>query len=111
MFYQHGAARADVSSVSTLSRIDAIRSVYGVSVSRSLMKVEALDKDPSSSVFQMDGFISNSDYVAKKITMVLFINGMNYQCNAISNYQEKTISITKLLKLQTKNKVNKLSLH
>ncbi|CAL5439080.1 unnamed protein product [Camellia sinensis] len=73
----HGAARADVHSVATASRLDAIRSVYGVSVARNLMKIEVSDDDPSSSVFEMDGFISNSNYVAKKITMVLFINGTN----------------------------------
>ena len=39
------------------------------------MQIEASDEDPSSSIFKMDGFISNSNYVAKKITMVLFING------------------------------------
>lgn len=39
------------------------------------MTIEASDDDPSSSVFKMDGFISNSNYIAKKITMVLFING------------------------------------
>ncbi|GMQ02103.1 hypothetical protein CsSME_00048486 [Camellia sinensis var. sinensis] len=72
---KHGAARADVHSVATASRLDAIRSVYGVSVARNLMKIEVSDDDPSSSVFEMDGFISNSNYVAKKITMVLFING------------------------------------
>ncbi|KAF7123256.1 hypothetical protein RHSIM_Rhsim12G0006000 [Rhododendron simsii] len=73
---KHGAARADVHSVATASRLDAIRSVYGVSVARNLMTIEASDDDPSSSVFKMDGFISNSNYIAKKITMVLFINGM-----------------------------------
>lgn len=74
--YQHGAARADVHSVATSSRLDAIRSVYGLSVARNLIKIEASDNDPSSSVFEMDGFISNSNYVVKKTTMVLFINGM-----------------------------------
>ncbi|KAF7146846.1 hypothetical protein RHSIM_Rhsim03G0213900 [Rhododendron simsii] len=71
---KHGAARADVHSVATASMLDAIRSVYGVSVARNLMTIEASDDDPSSSVFKMDGFISNSNYIAKKITMVLFIN-------------------------------------
>lgn len=74
--FQHGASRADVHSVATSSRLDAIRSVYGLSVARNLIKIEASDNDPSSSVFEMDGFISNSNYVAKKTIMVLFINGM-----------------------------------
>lgn len=73
---QHGAARADVHTVATSSRLDAIKSVYGVSVAHNLLKVEARDNDPSSSIFEMNGFISNSSYSAKKITMVLFINGL-----------------------------------
>lgn len=40
------------------------------------MNIEASDNDSSTSVFKMDGFISDSNYVAKKTTMVLFINGM-----------------------------------
>lgn len=73
---QHGAARPDVHSVVTSSRLDAIRSVYGVSVARNLIKIDASDSDSSNSVFSMDGFISNSNYIAKKTIMVLFINGM-----------------------------------
>ncbi|XP_059630980.1 DNA mismatch repair protein MLH1-like [Cornus florida] len=76
---KHGAARADVHSVATSSRLGAIRSVYGVSVARNLMKIEVCDDDPSTSVFEMDGFISNSNYAAKKITMVLFINGKSFE--------------------------------
>ncbi|CAL8107726.1 unnamed protein product [Prunus armeniaca] len=91
---KHGAARADVNSVATISRIDAIRSVYGVSVARCLMKVEALDKDPSSSVFQMEGFISNSNYVAKKITMVLFINDRLVDCTALKRALEIVYAAT-----------------
>lgn len=79
---QHGAARADVHSVGTPSRLDAIRSVYGVSVAQNLMKIEDSDNDPSSSVFKMDGLISNFNFVAKKITMVLFINGIYHSFSA-----------------------------
>nr|XP_028946194.1 LOW QUALITY PROTEIN: DNA mismatch repair protein MLH1 [Malus domestica] len=91
---KHGAARADVNSVSTASRIDAIRSVYGVSVARSLMTIEASDKDPSSSVFQMDGFISDSNYVAKKITMVLYINDRLVDCTALKRALEVVYAAT-----------------
>lgn len=73
---QHGAARADVHSIAASSRLDVIRSVYGVSVAHNLMAIEASDDDPSSSVFEMSGLISDSNHIAKKITMVLFINGM-----------------------------------
>lgn len=73
---QHGAARADVHSIAATSRRDVIRSVYGVSVSQNLMAIEASDNDASSSIFEMSGLISDSNYNAKKITMILFINGM-----------------------------------
>ncbi|XP_057994845.1 DNA mismatch repair protein MLH1 isoform X3 [Hevea brasiliensis] len=91
---KHGAARADVHSVATSSRLDSIRSVYGVSVARNLMKIEASDSDPSSSVFDMNGFISNSNYIAKKMTMVLFINDRLVECNALKRALEIVYAAT-----------------
>ncbi|XP_057974528.1 DNA mismatch repair protein MLH1 isoform X2 [Malania oleifera] len=91
---KHGAAGADVHTVATSSRLDAIRSVYGLSVARSLMKIEASDDDPSSSVFSMDGFISNSNYTAKKITMVLFINNRLVDCSALKRAIEVVYAAT-----------------
>ncbi|XP_007020138.2 PREDICTED: DNA mismatch repair protein MLH1 isoform X1 [Theobroma cacao] len=91
---KHGAARADVHSVATSSRLDAIRSVYGLSVARNLIKIEASDNDPSSSVFEMDGFISNSNYVVKKTTMVLFINDRLVECTALKRALEIVYSAT-----------------
>ncbi|KAL6512140.1 DNA mismatch repair protein [Orobanche gracilis] len=91
---KHGAARADVHSIATSSRLDAIRAVYGVSVAQNLMKIEASDDDPSSSVFEMDGFISNSNYIAKKITMVLFINDRLVECGALKRSIEIVYSAT-----------------
>lgn len=72
---QHAANRADVHSASTSSRLDAIRNVYGASVVRDLMEIEVSDENAGDAVFKMDGYISNANYVAKKITMILFING------------------------------------
>ncbi|CAI9115041.1 OLC1v1015875C1 [Oldenlandia corymbosa var. corymbosa] len=91
---KHGAARADVHSVATSSRLDAIRCVYGVSVARNLMTIEASDNDPSSSVFKMEGFISNSNYAAKKITMVLFINDRLVECGALKRAIEIVYAAT-----------------
>ncbi|XP_057531841.1 DNA mismatch repair protein MLH1 isoform X2 [Amaranthus tricolor] len=91
---KHGAARADVQSVPTSSRIDAIRSVYGVSVSRNLINIEVTDDDPSRSVFSMKGFISNSNYVAKKITMVLFINDRLVECSTLKRAIEIVYAAT-----------------
>ena len=64
-------------SASTSSRLDAIRIVYGASVVRDLMEIEVSDENAGDAVFKMDGYISNANYVAKKITMILFINGRN----------------------------------
>ncbi|VFQ90549.1 unnamed protein product [Cuscuta campestris] len=91
---KHGAARADVHSSVTPSRLDAIRSVYGVSVSRNLIKINVSDNDPSSSVFEMDGLISNANYIAKKITMVLFINDRLVECGALKRAIEIVYSAT-----------------
>ncbi|KAL9229052.1 hypothetical protein vseg_004568 [Gypsophila vaccaria] len=91
---KHGGARADVHTVATSSRLDAIRSVYGVSVARNLIKIEASDNDTSSSVFDMKGFISNSNYVAKKITMVLFINDRLVECSALKRAIEIVYAAT-----------------
>ncbi|GAB2271897.1 DNA mismatch repair protein [Dionaea muscipula] len=91
---KHGAARADVHTVGTSSKLDAIRSVYGVSVARNLMRIEASDSDMSSSVFQMMGFISDSNYVAKKITMVLYINDRLVECSALKRAIEVVYAAT-----------------
>ncbi|XP_031389747.1 DNA mismatch repair protein MLH1 isoform X4 [Punica granatum] len=91
---KHGAARADVHTVATSSSLDAIRSVYGVSVARNLMKVEASDDDPSSSIFEMNGFISNASYSAKKITMVLYINDRLVECSALKRAIEVVYAAT-----------------
>ncbi|KAL3845674.1 hypothetical protein ACJIZ3_003077 [Penstemon smallii] len=91
---KHGAGRADVHSVATSSRLDAIRSVYGLSVAQNLMKIEASDSDPSSSIFEMDGFISNSNYTAKKITMVLFINDRLVECGSLKRAIEIVYAAT-----------------
>ncbi|XP_011096073.1 DNA mismatch repair protein MLH1 [Sesamum indicum] len=91
---KHGAARADVHSVATTSRLDTIRSVYGVSVAQNLMEIEVSEDDPSSSIFEMDGFISNSNYIAKKITMVLFINDRLVECGALKRAIEIVYAAT-----------------
>ncbi|XP_021898319.1 DNA mismatch repair protein MLH1 [Carica papaya] len=91
---KHGAARADVYSVATSSRLDSIRSVYGVSVAHNLIEIEISDDDPSSSIFEMDGFVSNSNYVAKKTTLVLFINDRLVECTALKRAIEIVYAAT-----------------
>ncbi|XP_020538956.1 DNA mismatch repair protein MLH1 isoform X2 [Jatropha curcas] len=91
---KHGAARADVHSVVTSSRLDSIRSVYGVSVARNVMKIEVSDSNPSSSVFDMNGFISDANYTAKKTTMVLFINDRLVECTGLKRAIEIVYAAT-----------------
>ncbi|KAH0437039.1 hypothetical protein IEQ34_026302 [Dendrobium chrysotoxum] len=73
---KHGANKADVSTVIAASRLDAIKMVYGMPIARDLMEIGASDNNPTRSVFEMDGFISSANYMAKKTTMVLFINAL-----------------------------------
>ncbi|CAN0840653.1 DNA mismatch repair protein MLH1 [Linum grandiflorum] len=91
---KHGAGRADVHSSATSLRLDSIRSVYGASVSCNLMKIESSDNDPAGSIFSMDGFISNSNYIAKKTTMVLFINDRLVECTALKRALEIVYAAT-----------------
>ncbi|XP_020959092.1 DNA mismatch repair protein MLH1 isoform X4 [Arachis ipaensis] len=91
---KHGATRADVHTVATSSRLDAIRSVYGISVARNLMKIEASDNNPATSIFEMQGYMSNANYASKKITMVLFINDRLVECSALKRAIEIVYAAT-----------------
>ncbi|KAG1331194.1 putative DDT domain-containing protein [Cocos nucifera] len=91
---KHGANRADVHTVAACSRLDAIRTVYGVSVARDLMEITASDDNPVRSIFKMDGFISNANYVVKKTTMILFINDRLVECTALKRAIEVVYSAT-----------------
>ncbi|ERN20034.1 hypothetical protein AMTR_s00071p00178710 [Amborella trichopoda] len=73
---KHGMNRADVHPSGSCSRLEAIRSVCGLTVACDLMEITASDDDPSRYIFKMNGFISNANYIAKKTTMVLYINGL-----------------------------------
>ncbi|AQK98096.1 DNA mismatch repair protein MLH1 [Zea mays] len=91
---KHGANRADVHSSSTSSRLDTIRNVYGASVVRDLIEIEVSDEDAGDAVFKMDGYISNANYVAKKIMMILFINDRLVECTALKRAIEFVYSAT-----------------
>ncbi|XP_076903537.1 DNA mismatch repair protein MLH1-like, partial [Bidens hawaiensis] len=91
---KHGSSKADVHSVAMSSRLDAIRSVYGASVARNVIEIEASDSNSSSSVFEMSGYISDSNYSAKKTTMVLFINERLVECTALKRAIEIVYGVT-----------------
>ncbi|KAH6558320.1 hypothetical protein KP509_1Z069400 [Ceratopteris richardii] len=80
---KHGDSRADVHTLASGTRIDAIRAVYGPGVARELIEVSASCKDPSQAEFEMEGFISSANYSAKKTTFVLFINDRLVECSAL----------------------------
>uniref|UniRef100_A0A7N0TB33 DNA mismatch repair protein S5 domain-containing protein n=1 Tax=Kalanchoe fedtschenkoi TaxID=63787 RepID=A0A7N0TB33_KALFE len=89
---KHGVARADVQSIATSCRLDAIRSVYGVNVAKNLMRIEA--SGDGSCAFEMEGFVSNSNYSTKKITVVLFINDRLVECGALKRAIEIVYAAT-----------------
>ncbi|CAN7008782.1 hypothetical protein IGI04_011114 [Brassica rapa subsp. trilocularis] len=91
---KHGAVKADVHSVVSSSRLDSIRSVYGVSVAKSLIKVEVSSGESSGCAFDMEGFVSNSNYVAKKTILVLFINDRLVECSALKRAIEIVYAAT-----------------
>ncbi|KAJ4832053.1 DNA mismatch repair protein [Turnera subulata] len=92
---KHGAARPDVHSIPTPSRLDSIRSVYGLSVADNLIKVHhSHSHTPTSSLFELDGFISNSNYLAKKTTLLLFINDRLVECTALKRALEIVYAAT-----------------
>ncbi|XP_019440187.1 PREDICTED: DNA mismatch repair protein MLH1-like isoform X2 [Lupinus angustifolius] len=80
---KHKATRPDVHTNVRSSRLDVIRSVYGIVVAGSLMEIEVADSNPSTSVFEMHGFMSNATYAAKKTTMILFINDRLVEWSAL----------------------------
>ncbi|CAN6458460.1 unnamed protein product [Victoria cruziana] len=91
---KHGANKADVHTVGSNSTLVAIRSVYGLSLSRDLVEVIASEDDPSQSVFDMKGLISNANYNAKKTTMVLFINERLVECTPLKRAIEVVYAAT-----------------
>ncbi|XP_078180194.1 MUTL-homolog 1 isoform X1 [Carex rostrata] len=91
---KYGSNRADVHTVGGTSRLDTIRTVYGASVARDLMEISVSDDNPARSIFKMEGFISNSNYVAKKTTMILFINDRLVDCTALKRAVELVYSAT-----------------
>nr|CAD1824552.1 unnamed protein product [Ananas comosus var. bracteatus] len=91
---KHGANRADVHTVIASSRLDSIRAVYGASVARDLMEIAVSDDNPARSIFKMEGLISNANYIAKKTTMILFINGRLVECTALKRAIEVVYAAT-----------------
>ncbi|CAM6089478.1 unnamed protein product [Calypogeia fissa] len=80
---KHGENRADVHTTASDSPVNAIRSVYGPSVARELIRMTVSDDDSSGATFQLTSWISSANYSAKKTTMVLFINDRLVECNAL----------------------------
>eukprot|EP00249_Psilotum_nudum_P013294 c24267_g1_i1 orf=344-2536(-) len=80
---KHGENRADIHTMASSSRTDAIRSVYGPGIARELIEVAATADKLSCAEFQMEGYISSANYSAKKTTLVLFINDRLVECSVL----------------------------
>ncbi|KAG0491224.1 hypothetical protein HPP92_004622 [Vanilla planifolia] len=91
---KHGANKPDVHTMASATRLDAIKMVYGASVARDLIEIAVSDNNPTQSVFEMDGFISDANYTAKKTTMVLFINDRLVECTPLKRAIEVAYSAT-----------------
>eukprot|EP00899_Mesostigma_viride_P028828 jgi/Mesvir1/912/Mv17473-RA.2 len=93
---KQGESGADIHTSACKSHLDSIRQVYGNQVARNLISItlskrarsstaagglegkerEGLeDGDDGDFTLDLDGLISNANYVAKKTTFILFING------------------------------------
>lgn len=80
---KHGDSRADVHTMGLVTRMDAVRAVYGPGVARELIEVSASEDDPLQAEFAMEGLITSANYSAKKTTFVLFINDRLVECSAL----------------------------
>ena len=89
---KHGENRADLHTLASESRSDAVRSVYGSNVARELIPLTIFDDGSLGSTFQLTSLISSANYSAKKTTMVLFINDRLVECNALKKALELVYS-------------------
>ncbi|OIV95526.1 hypothetical protein TanjilG_11110 [Lupinus angustifolius] len=80
---KYNANRPDVHTSVTSSRLDVIRSFYGIAVAGCLKEINVADSNPSPAVFEMQGFMSNATYAAKKMIMILFINDRLVEWSAL----------------------------
>ncbi|KAK9659720.1 DNA mismatch repair protein Mlh1, partial [Basidiobolus ranarum] len=68
---KQGTNRADVHTSSTATIVDNIRQIYGNSVASELLELKYKSENLE---FDVNGWVSNANYNAKKMTMLLFIN-------------------------------------
>ncbi|EFJ45006.1 hypothetical protein VOLCADRAFT_94705 [Volvox carteri f. nagariensis] len=89
---RQGDSRPDISTTATGSRVDAVRSVYGVEVARELLSLKvAVGSGTGPDVpvdgpmgLSVEGLISGANYsTGKKTVLVLFINGRCVECSPL----------------------------
>uniref|UniRef100_A0A4W4EX52 DNA mismatch repair protein MLH1 n=1 Tax=Electrophorus electricus TaxID=8005 RepID=A0A4W4EX52_ELEEL len=68
---KQGEMVAEVKTLPNATVLDNIRVVFGVAVSREMIKVECEDQKLA---FKLQGYISNANYSVKKCILILFIN-------------------------------------
>jgi len=107
---RQGESRADVHTLSSSSRKDNIRAVYGAAVARELIPLQLDVKAPavgaaatpahnagsdvshSQVEFKVEGFMSGASYAGKKTIFVLFINSRCVECSPLKRMLEAVYS-------------------
>lgn len=94
-----GEPRTDLTTSSTSSVVDNIRSIYGPAVAKELLEVAACSSGPPPSPhmgpdaplsFSARGYVTGPSYAAKRSVLVLFINGRCVECGPLKRSLEAT---------------------
>lgn len=84
---KHGESGAGIAVPANATIRDRIRLVHSSAVANDLITLEASD---DSYGFRAEGLVSNANYSAKRITMLLFINHRSVESSAIKKAVEQT---------------------
>ncbi len=75
-----GAPKTDVHTLTTASRVDTIRTIYGQQIARELLPFKLNNTEYE---FKLEGLTTNANFNVKKLTLILFINNRLVESNAI----------------------------
>lgn len=77
---KHGSSNTDVCTQSTFKTIDCIRAIFGSSLAKELLPYNHQD---ATWEFKATGLISNANFNAKKLSLLLFINNRSVECSPL----------------------------
>ncbi|GFG36808.1 hypothetical protein Cfor_08643 [Coptotermes formosanus] len=87
---KQGESLADIRTPPNSTVVDNIRTIYGNTIARELLEVDAVDETLK---LKLKGYISNVNYSAKKHIMLLFINHRLVESAALKKAMEQVYSI------------------